>query len=396
MTNAQTTAVLDAQSLIIQAVTEAELDDFGDMEFVEPLERLVESVREEARLGEMGLMGFGMILVDRLKNRLRFQDDLKRHPVILEEDVSDPILITGMARTGTTKLQRIMGADPQTQRLLLWMCLNPAPLSGPRDVRPDPRIDVAKANADAFRQASPEFMRAHTWSAEEPEEDCLLVNHAFESITDGYFYNSPSYMSWLWDRRPLHYAYADFRRWLQYLQWQDGGKRGRPWVLKSPAHLGALDEVLAVFPHVTIVQCHRNPTVAVPSLSRLIEAGRAARGCEHVDPLEIGEFFKTLSARLWDRQIEQLERLCDETTVLDVRYDQIRDDAIGVVREIYESRGIELGEQAKQAMVRWEQDNPQHAEGPYVYTLEQYGLREDSILRDFSSYTGHFPTELWG
>jgi hypothetical protein len=202
-------------------------------------------------------------------------------------------------------------------------------------------------------------------------------------------------MSWLRNQRPLHYAYSDFRCWLQYLQWQDGGRRGRPWVLKSPAHLGALDEILTVFPKATIVQCHRDPTVAVPSLARLIEAGRASRGSEHVDPLEIGEFFKTFSATMWDRQLQQLERLAANATILDLRYDRIRDDAIGVVREIYQRRDMTLGPEAEQAMVQWEQENPQHREGKHNYTLEQYGLSKEAIMQDFKAYVDHFPAALW-
>ncbi|RNL66776.1 sulfotransferase family protein [Zhongshania marina] len=388
----QQTSVMTSQSLMAQATEEEKLDDYGTMDFVGALDQLVSSVCKEGHLSPMGLMGFNMGIVNFLRNRLRFQDDLKKHPEILDEDVSDPIIITGLSRTGTTKLQRIMASDTQTQKLLTWQCINPAPLT--TSVNPDPRIAVAKANVGAFRQAAPDFMSAHSMDAEIPEEDSMLFQATFESSTEGYFYRAPSYMDWLWNHRPLNSSYAYFRNLVRYLQWQNGGVQGRPWVLKGTPHLGLLDEVLTAFPNATIVQCHRNPTAAVPSLCRLVEAGREARGSEHIDLHEIGEFFGTFCPAMWERQIEQLGRVKDKANILDVHYNRIRDDAVGVVRDIYERRGMSLSKEGIKAMTQWEADNPQHSEGRHVYSLERYGLCEQRIQQSFKTYFDYFPAEL--
>src|SRR3546814_12861105 len=63
-----------------------------------------------------------------LVNRLRFARDVDLHPEILQEDVSDPIVILGFPRSGTTVLQRMISADPAMQNLALWRVLTPAPL----------------------------------------------------------------------------------------------------------------------------------------------------------------------------------------------------------------------------------------------------------------------------
>ena len=142
------------------------------------------------------------------------------------------------------------------------------------------------------------------------------------------------------------------------------------------------------------MQCHRNPTAAVPSLCRLVEAGREARGSEHIDLHEIGEFFGTLCPAMWERQIEQLGRVKDKANILDVHYNRIRDDAVGVVRDIYERRGMSLSKEGIKAMTQWEADNPQHSEGRHVYSLERYGLCEQRIQQSFKTYFDYFPAEL--
>src|SRR5690606_6163617 len=79
-----------------------------------------------------------------LVNRLRFAEDLAHHPEILDEDVSDPIVVIGFPRSGTTVLQRMMSADPAMQSLKLWRLLNPAPFPGEAPGEPGGRLAFAE------------------------------------------------------------------------------------------------------------------------------------------------------------------------------------------------------------------------------------------------------------
>src|SRR6266542_2276394 len=114
------TVTFDAQQLLAAARAQTGLEDFGPQPFVEPLERLLKAAAEEANLNEIGVMALQGDVERFLSNRLRFQQDLKAHPEILGEDVSDPIIVTGLPRTGTSKLQRMLSADPGVQQLLVW------------------------------------------------------------------------------------------------------------------------------------------------------------------------------------------------------------------------------------------------------------------------------------
>ena len=76
------------------------LDDFGDPWFERPMEALLASLREEARLNPAGefsaMQQFHKVLTDRLWAQMWF----KRHPEILERAIPRPVVIVGPMRSG--------------------------------------------------------------------------------------------------------------------------------------------------------------------------------------------------------------------------------------------------------------------------------------------------------
>ena len=389
----QTTNTVDARVLMASAAGSTGLEDYGRLDFIEPLDQFLDSVQNEARLGPMGLEGLKADILRLLTNRLRIQAAITAHPEILDEDVSDPILITGLPRTGSTKLHKVLGSRPGTQTLPLWQALNPAPLVETHG-SPDPRITFADEQSAMLAQHAPEFMAAHPMRTHEPEEEVLLMQLSFRTFTNGWFYRAPSYVDWvmLQDQTP---AYHDTRTALQYLQWQNGGRQGRPWVLKSPAHLGTIDVVFATFPKATVVHCHRAPHEAIGSLTRFIDVVRRSRGAEDVDAVELGQFLREFCAQLWSRNLTQREHL-DGRQILDVRYEDIRDDIAPVLREIHARRGSTLDDDTVQTMLAWQDENPQHRFGKHTYNLEQYSLTREDIDATFGHYLDRFPTRSPG
>lgn len=381
------TAPRNAAELMHAATTDADLTDFGLDVFVEPLERLLDSVHTEGDLTPMGVAALEGEVSRLLGNRLRIQAAINEHPEILDEDVSDPIVITGLARTGSTKLHRVIAADPGIQSLPLWQALHPAPLGPPGE--PDTRIALADEMSELTAQYFPDVMTAHPMRTHEPEEEVLLLQLSFRTFANAWFFRAPSYLKWLIAADPTP-AFHDLKRALQYLQWSDGGRRGRPWVLKSPCHLGSLDVVFRKFPGATVVHCHRDPREAVPSLARLVEVFRLSRGISHVDGPELGRFLNGFCAQLWQTNLEQRTTL-DESRILDMRYESIRDDILPLVQQVYANRGTPLEDTAAKAMVGWEQENPQHRFGRHTYTLEQFGLSDDIVDRAFAGYRDRFP-----
>ena len=96
-------------------------------------------------------------------------------------------------------------------------------------------------------------------------------------------YRVPSYQDWFESdlQTPgfdLHY------RTLQQLQFRRGTRR---WVLKGPAHLFSLGAVLRRYPDARLIQTHRDPLRAIPSIASLSTTVRRAFS-RQADPGEIG------------------------------------------------------------------------------------------------------------
>lgn len=380
--NARTTAA----ELMASAGALTGLDDFGDPEFREPLERLVAAVNDSGTLDEDGAVAFAADVTRLLCSRLAIQAAVTANPEILDEEVSDPIVITGLPRTGTTKLHRVLATDEGLQKMLLWQGLFPAPWGPPSD-EPDPRIAITEAQVALMIEQFPEMMAAHPLQTNEPEEEGLLLQLSFRTLGSGWICHAYPFIEWVTqqDQGP---AYADLKRALQYLQWQDGGRRGRPWLLKAPIHLGALDTLLATFPNATVVHCHRDLREVMASAARLFELVHLAYRAPHIELDQLGRN-ALLSAHGWEANIAQRE-LVDPARILDVDYETICRDVEAVVTSIYASRGELVDEARLAAMTGWEKTNPQYLHGKQSYSLERYGLTPRHLDEAFSVYLERF------
>ncbi len=90
---------------------------------------------------------------------MRAEALFRKHPDILEQELKPPIVITGLQRTGTTFLHRLLAADPAAYSLLSWEALNPAPLARKHEQKK--RIALARTSERVLRYMAPEFFAIH-------------------------------------------------------------------------------------------------------------------------------------------------------------------------------------------------------------------------------------------
>ena len=376
------------ETFLSAAQKETGLADFGGDEFLEPFTVLVEALNKEARLSDMGKVAFQADTQRLLVNRLRFAEDLRQHPEILHEDVSDPIVILGLARTGTTKLLRLISADPDLQKMYFWRLLNPAPLPDSERAKEDPRIEVARQAAAVAQKLFPRFNAAHPVIAEDVDEELHLTSFSFENIVLFLMNPAPDCYEWI-KHRKLDYCYSYLCKLVKYLQWQDGGKQNRPWILKSPLHIGNLASLVEVFPKATLVHCHRDLAEVIPSFCNLFEAGWQCR-TDNTDSEQIGELVLDIWGTEMDKYLAQREELREKLNVLDVSYRQIQSEPMEVVSDVYGRAGLALDDSNLQPMQQWLENNPQNRHGKNTYSLEQYGLSKEKINARFALYLEQF------
>lgn len=384
---------LDIKQLMHEAQQQAGLSDYGDEHFVISLTKLLDCVARDCNFHAAGLKEFREEVVRDLVNKLRFRNDLKLHPEILDEDVSDPIMIIGMPRCGTTKTQRMVGTDPSLLKTYSWQFLNPAPFPGTmRGQTPDPRLVAAcQGDASLLYSEVEEVHAGHHMAADQIDEDWTLFEHTFNDWYPLCRMPIPSWHEWVMSRKEPsdldNYEYV--RSLFQYLQWQQGGRQDRRWLMKSCGHLAYMEELLQVFPNATVVHIHRDPRVCTPSLAKLLLDVWGLRVSD-VDPKQVGEIVLDWERISMDRYLATRARMKLDDRIYDVPYDQIRSDPMPVYREIYRRAGHVLTTDAEQRMRQWEKENEQGKHGKHVYSLEQFGLSEKLIDETFEEYIRHF------
>ena len=129
---------LRADDVIEDACRYAGMDDFGDIRFREGLEVLLRACEEEAALSLFGYFGTRWDIRRFLSNLLRFRHEEKRAPQILQARIQQPIIITGLPRSGTTFLHTLLAADPANVAPRVWQLIHPYPNGanrGDRDTR---------------------------------------------------------------------------------------------------------------------------------------------------------------------------------------------------------------------------------------------------------------------
>ena len=375
---------LEEGALIDAAVKKSGLRDFGDETWRPALRRLLTSLNEEARLHPWGRFITKQRLLGLLQNRLRAEAHFRQHPEILEQELTPIIVITGLQRTGTTLLHRLLAADPAAYSVLSWEALNPAPLL--RKNERGKRISAARTSERVLRYMAPEFFAIHPVEHLAPEEEILLLDMSFLSTVPEATMLVPEYSAWL-ERQDQEPAYRTMKRLLLLLQWQKG--RGRThWVLKSPHHMEWLDVLARVYPGARIVHTHRDPLRNLASfLSMAYHAMHIFSAV--VTPAEVGAFWTRKIARMVERAMA-FRQADGASQITDVLYYDLVKEPMRAVARIYGDAGLLLGDGARQSMKEQKERSRQHKYGVHHYQLEDFGVDRASADTGFAHYRAHF------
>ena len=363
------------------------LSDFGDEGFFEPLEVLVDSINREAALNPIGHLIIRGRIVGVLANKLVAQDTIKQHPEILEIPVQAPIVVAGLARTGTTMLHRLIAQDSGIRSLASWEAINPAPPIR-KTGKKDPRFAQAAAAAKGLKYMSPGFFAIHPAEPDAPEEEVILLEQAFLTTTPEAMMNVPTYSKWLEEQDHVP-AYQALKRMMQYLQWQRPGiGKDVRWVLKTPHHQEYFDPLLEVFPNATLVHTHRDPLKTSPSLFSMLTHLQMIFS-DDVDPNRVASHWLDKIANMARRTMATRDRVNDRGFVDVSYYDLVRDPLPQVAR-IYEAAGAELTPEALKAMESSRKVNKQHKYGRHKYSLADFGMTKEDVESRIAPYRTRF------
>lgn len=315
----------------------------GDPICREALSVLIKSCNTEAALSLIGQFAARKHLRELLETRLKLLDYWRRTPDIQKQAVHQPVFITGMPKSGSTFLHRLLAHDPDNRVPLMWEVMFPLPPTTLGTFDSDPRITKTERLLRWLRWTNPALAKAHPIGALIPQECGSILGYAFQSYVFLDMFAVPSYEAWL-GTHDMAPAYEFHMNFLKHLQWQCPGKR---WVLKSSDHVHSLRTLIRAYPEARIVFLHRDPVKVLQAAASQMTLLKSTFS-RNIDRRRLGAYEARI---LYDKAYKIIEFRDNhaylEDHFMDVRYLDLARDPLSTVRAIYDRFGLEFSSESE-------------------------------------------------
>ena len=375
-------SLIEREKLLRLAALTTRLNDFGNDDFLEPLDLLLEGYRTTANLNLKGSLAAQVYLHRMLCNRLRLNDYLNKYPTVSRLPIESPIFILGLPRTGSTMLHEILACHPDLRAPIFWEATFVPGLS----ILDRCRQLITSLQISAVNLLSPRFKSVHKLGTFSPHECITLQALSLRTMQFHAAHDVSHYNAWLetCDWQP---AYDMHRSYLQWLQFNGAGER---WVLKAPGHLLSIEALNNTYPNATFIQLHRNPKEVIPSMASLFLHLRAPF-TRSVDRKQIGDDV----ARQWQLALNSTmrQRQSDkalDSRFLDLRYSELTENPIGNLSRILNFCGLRNDDSIIDAFQNYLDQHPKGKHGTHQYSLEQFGLSDNVLRHLFADYNRQY------
>jgi len=238
-----------------------------------------------------------------------------------------------------------------------------------------------KAATEKFNAQSPEFSSAHEEAAHAVDECMEVLQQSFISNMFASRFPTPTYTQWLLQssERNSYHRYANVLRLI------GSADRDKRWLLKNPGHTWYPDLLFEVFPQAMVIQTHRDPAVAIPSLCSVLHMLHVVTvGRENASPERLG----SVEVAKWRMAMERTKAFRERNSkrFYDVDFREFHADPMRVVEKIYSNFQLELRPEVATRMRSWLQNQPIAQKTAHRYAPETFGLTAAGIRSEFSDY----------
>lgn len=328
---------------------------------------------------------------------LHVERAIARHPEILAVPVRKPVFITGVGRNGSTLLHNLLSCYPNVRYLTLPEMQEPLPLDTNRefDIKwVQERESRWELTCEVGRRALLDLrVHSHHVNATGPEECTFLLrryNFAALRVSLEGVYGS---IEWLLANPEYVYeVYQAYKRELQLLLYYDSVRESRNieavgsrYILKSFYHTPFHDVIKDVFPDAYIIRLHRDPVKTVASLCSLVKVIHSAYGGK-MSRAELGRDTLEWTYLACQRMVHEGV----PTNTLDVRYEDLIYDPVGVCGRVAAFVGLEHNEEVIGHIHHYLDESPRHKYGVHTYSSNQYGVSGTDIRRRLRQYCETF------
>jgi len=377
------------QMLEMQAQKLAKMDDDFDDTFhrIALNTVIINSLLKSEMRDFVSIVPFAQILEKKLRVQRALRYCSKPRPAA--------VFIIGLPRTGSTLLHQFCGMDPRARAVRAWEFRMPLEAS---DAPPErfARIQKVQKQLDGFYKLAPAIKAVHYIRSLDPDEcvqgffDCALPDWYLWGAID-----APEAFHW-YVNSDMSQQYENYNKFLRVVLEQDEGSvaPSNLW-LKTPHHTFKLPELARVFPEAKFVWLHRDPTSSVGSCCSMNEAILDATCPRYVNPHILGErTLQRLSQCVRKGMKDRRELEAQGRIFVDVRYEDLKKNLIGTIRDMYEGLGLNhnLDEGFISALGAFE--NSKHAQASaHRYRLDHFGLQKDRIRSEFREYINEYLDE---
>ncbi|CAK4112887.1 unnamed protein product [Aphanomyces euteiches] len=379
---------------LVRSIPREAIKYFGDDESTIALYDAV--IDDLAAKSNSHLSAYGRYMVTRdlmasLLARKAFMEHIVANPPCHTPN-EDPIIITGLPRTGMNLLYNLLACDPS--------------LRAPRHYEVE-----AMAYSPGEPPKSKAIDKEHVWYA----RSCHAWHHMYrlmpemyESLVACQFISPetycddmvltchtmplPSYASILSTataRRSLlalpntTNVYKYLQLYLQMLQVDK--EESTSWLLKSSFHASHLSQLVDVFPKAKVVVMNRDPIQAVPSSAmHLLRTMHPALHGPALDKKHVGKIALDISTEKAGALAEF--RAKDNHDIIDIQFDQLIEDPIETVKSLYAKWNRPVSDEFVESMKTYLAENPKDKYGRADYSLEEFGLSDMVIKSIFAKY----------
>jgi hypothetical protein len=355
------------------------LHDRNQPEIMAPLQAICDDFAEVPPT-DLGAAIVHATLVQGMVSRRRLQRVFDSSPT---RTVYPPIVLVGWYRTGTTYLQQLLAALPHYGFVPMYRLAEPVPSLQGGGYDPAPlrwvsewlsraRFELGTASMSML---APELNVLHKVTATGAEECWLLTIAHLISEGVAFHWKVPRYDRWLLDvdRQPVYRTWARAAAYLER-------ELGHGLVLKDPAHMRALPELVRAMPNAKLVWTHRDPAKSIASFCGL-SASQRRLVYGGYDGAELGENALTRAERYFRSGLEARENL-PSSQIIDVKQDEIRRAPVACVERICDHFGLPFDAVRIEARVR----ELAESEGGAHSSLDTWGLTPTQVHSRLSFY----------
>jgi hypothetical protein len=324
------------------------------------------------------------IITNFLIQRLKLVEARKKEPGIFNQPLIPPLIVTGMARTGTTFLQNLLAVDSAHRAIPQWMLMRPFPEKNTQPDEPDPRITKMEQAIKMRQPLLPGLDTKHYTRADTPEECIVALGLTFNSLFFPTILPVASYMEWYLEEADNSKKYQEYRWLLQVYQSEESEKR---LAMKAPAHMGSLRSLMKHIPEALIVQLHRDPVTCVSSVCSLIYTFH--RGVSNnIDIPRMADLILRLY-EIWLKRNLDFRELYPNV-IYDVTYDSFVSDPFGTIQQIYSHFNLPWTDIVAHNLREHINSHPKNKHGKHRYSASDFGLSEAEIAERLNFFYGEY------